>query len=314
MPKLTVLVGPPGSGKSTLANNRINNDGDHGAATVYINQDKQGAGHKGLFAAAIAERKDIIIDRMNFNIIQRKSYLDPAKTAGYETEIIVLHQPYDTCLERIRARVGHETIKDEKSCRSALSTFFTKYERVQDREADKVTRVWPEGVKDRAVICDLDGTMCNIEHRLHTVRPPKEWGEEVALAKKEKRKNIHNWKADWQSFFYNIPDDAVNPWCADIVDKFSTSAQIVYCSGRPDDYRAETQRWLEDNDLDFHGKNLYMRHRGDHREDSIVKEILLDFEILTRFSVYFCIDDRARVVAMWRNRGYVCLQCAPGDF
>lgn len=44
------------------------------------------------------------------------------------------------------------------------------------------------------------------------------------------------------------------------------------------------------------------------------REIILDFEILTRFTPYLMIDDRKRVVDMWRKRGFVCLQCAEGHF
>lgn len=52
--KLTLLVGPPGSGKSTFAKKRIEEDGDHGAATVYVNQDSQGKqGHQEIFRNAL---------------------------------------------------------------------------------------------------------------------------------------------------------------------------------------------------------------------------------------------------------------------
>lgn len=57
-----------------------------------------------------------------------------------------------------------------------------------------------------------------------------------------------------------------------------------------------------------------MRRSGDFRPDYIVKEVILDFEILTRYTPYIIIDDRDQVVKMWRRRGYTCLQCAPGDF
>jgi hypothetical protein len=30
--------------------------------------------------------------------------------------------------------------------------------------------------------------------------------------------------------------------------------------------------------------------------------------------VLFIVEDRAAVVEMWRAAGYVCLQCAPGEF
>jgi hypothetical protein len=46
----------------------------------------------------------------------------------------------------------------------------------------------------------------------------------------------------------------------------------------------------------------------------LVKENILDFELLTRFNILFAIDDRQQVVDMWRRRGITALQCAKGDF
>lgn len=293
MPKLTLLVGPPGSGKSTWAKSLIYDDSDHGLATAYINQDLQGSDHLFLFECALNNGKNIVVDRMNFNKAQRSRYLDLACASNYETEIVVLHQPYQVCYERVIARENHPTIKDEKSARGALHTFFTKYERVQDDEADIVTRVWPEGAKEPAVLCDLDGTLCNIEHRLHFVR-----GEG---------------KRDWRSFFESLRTDKLNTWCADILDRFSDTHPIVYCSGRTSDYRDLTVDWLKEKGV-FFGDHLYMRMGNDFRPDDVVKEIILDFEILTRFKPYFVIDDRKRVVDMWRRRGITCLQCADGEF
>lgn len=289
MAKLVLLVGPPGSGKSTHSNQ---------LACDYsfkrISQDDQGkVGHIDAFNEALFKGMNIVVDRMNFNKVQRDRYLIPAKAAGYETEIIVLHESYETCLERCLKRQGHPTIKDETNARSALNTFFGKYERVQDNDADKVTRIWPKGEKDTVIICDLDGTLCNVDHRLHFVK-------DVPVGQKK----------DWKNFFYNIPGDHINTWCSDLITYFPH--QIVYCSGRPDNYRKETVAWLEEYDLNHFP--LFMRPRNDSRQDDIVKEIILDFEILTRFNPYFAIDDRDQVVRMWRKRGITCLQCANGDF
>jgi hypothetical protein len=30
--------------------------------------------------------------------------------------------------------------------------------------------------------------------------------------------------------------------------------------------------------------------------------------------ILFVVEDRSRVVKMWRSEGLVCLQCAPGEF
>jgi len=308
MPKITILVGCPGSGKSTYAHDRINNDGDHGAATVRVSQDDQGKpGHMEVFERALANQQDIIVDRMNFDKAQRNRYLDPAKAAGYNTQIVVFHVPMMVCLERANARTDHPTIKDSKSASQAINFFFSHYERVSDDEANEVIRKgWVGQEARKAIICDLDGTLCNVEHRRHHVRPPE------------------GVKKNWPAFFAGIKDDTVNEACARLLRGMAWSGyEIVYCSGRGDNERKATVEWLERFKLDsFEAEAsflsekapLYMRNRHDSRRDDVVKEIILDFEILTRYSPVFMIDDRDQVVAMWRKRGFTCLQIDYGDF
>lgn len=304
MAQITMLVGPPGSGKSTIAHDLINNDGDHGAATVRISQDDQGRqGHMELFERAIQERQNIIVDRMNFNKAQRDKYLEPARKAGYDTVIIVVHVPKQVCLDRCNARVGHPTIQDPQSASKAVNFFFSNYERVVDSEANLVKRRGWIANGPEAIICDLDGTLCNIEHRRHHVRP----AEGV--------------KKNWPAFFAGIPNDTIHSWCAMLLQAMAgMGVNIVYCSGRGDNEREATVAWLKKNkvaafdDGSQQWAPLYMRNRQDSRKDSIVKEIILDFEILTRYTPIFMIDDRQQVVDMWRKRGFTCLQCDVGDF
>lgn len=293
--KLVMLVGPPGSGKSTMSK-RYREEG-----FTYVNQDSQGKfQHMENFREALRQGQNILVDRMNFNKIQRNNYLQPALDAGYYVEIHVLHVPYGECFKRVCARTDHETIKDTESAEQALRFFFKSYERVEDYEGDKVYRHYMEGVKPYAVVCDLDGTLCNVEHRRHHVRT------------EGKKKN-------WVAFMEGIKDDTLHVWCADLLERFATDYHIVYCSGRSQAEYDVTVDWLNRHDMLFKnddGRNhsLYMRMAGDSRQDNIVKEIILDFEILTRFTPYFMIDDRTQVVEMWRRRGFTCLQCDEGNF
>lgn len=295
MPKLVMLIGPPGSGKSTLAKSEFRD-------CAYVNQDSQGKeGHKEAFQKALESGLDVVVDRMNYNQEQRARYAVPAIEKGYEIKLVVLHVPYDVCYSRCMNREGHETIKDETNAKSALKNFFTNYIRPTPEEFPNAIDVdieyrspTREKFLKRAIVCDLDGTLCNIDHRLHWVR---------------------NGKKDWVNFFRNIPFDTPNQWCLDLVRAMRDRGyDIVFASGRPSDYEEETENWLLDNLKEISYFDLYMRHEGDYRQDNIVKMNILDFELLPRYNILFVIDDRKQVVDMWRERGLVCLQCAEGNF
>tara|TARA_Y100001963_G_scaffold88454_1_gene122223 strand:- start:33573 stop:34094 length:522 start_codon:yes stop_codon:yes gene_type:complete len=60
---------------------------------------------------------------------------------------------------------------------------------------------------------------------------------------------------------------------------------------------------------------LYMREKGDNRQDSVVKKELYYEHITDNYSVQLVLDDRDQVVKMWRNDlGLICFQVAEGDF
>jgi hypothetical protein len=151
------------------------------------------------------------------------------------------------------------------------------------------------------IICDLDGTLANCEHRVHHVR--------------NKPKN-------WDAFYAGVREDEVNGPVLNILDKFlcyeGLRYNIIFCSGRPERCREDTVWWLKEVAHIWYSEHstdvqLFMRKDGDYRADYIVKQEILDTQI-DKDRVLFVLDDRQQVVDMWRRNGLTCFQVAEGDF
>lgn len=146
--------------------------------------------------------------------------------------------------------------------------------------------------EQKTIICDLDGTLCNIEHRLHFL----------------------DGKKDWDSFYGACPDDIPNLWCVSLIESmYAQGYSIVFVSGRRESTREQTVAWLQQYLKDGMWAELYMRKDGDYRKDSIIKKEIYD-EHLSERNILFVLDDRRQVVDMWREQGLVCLQVAEGNF
>ena len=92
--------------------------------------------------------------------------------------------------------------------------------------------------------------------------------------------------------------------------------QIRYMSGRMEQCRHATVMWLRrfitDGVLPAH---LWRRANGDMRPDDVVKRELYEEHVRGLLEVEGVIDDRAKVVRMWRDElGLTVLQCADGNF
>lgn len=144
-------------------------------------------------------------------------------------------------------------------------------------------------MRKKVILVDLDGTLCNIEHR----RPLLE------------RKN-------WKEFFRLMPFDKPNEWCVTLCNALtSTGTEIIFVTGRHEEYRQITENWLSQYGFK---QQLFMRPEGDYRQDAIVKTEIYNSKIEPYFEVLFCVDDRQQVVDAWRALGLVCLQCAIGNY
>ena len=140
------------------------------------------------------------------------------------------------------------------------------------------------------VIFDIDGTLADVSERIHH------------LNKKPK-----NWKA----FFKGMAQDkAIHAMVRLCNILYASGIRIVLCSGRSDEHRPETIRWLRQQRVKYH--ELLLRRDDDRRSDVVVKREMLAG--LDKSKILFVVEDRSRVVEMWRSEGLVCLQCAPGEF
>ena len=107
-------------------------------------------------------------------------------------------------------------------------------------------------------------------------------------------------------------EDTVNPVTLEIARRFAETHTVILLSSRLEQFRAVTELWMQ-----FHHIppwTLIMRQDGDSREDNVVKRELYLSKIEPMYDVLFVLDDRTRVVNMWRSLGLTCLQVAEGDF
>lgn len=87
---------------------------------------------------------------------------------------------------------------------------------------------------------------------------------------------------------------------------------IIFLSGRMDDCKDITEKWLREN-VKIPKFKLYMRKHNDCRKDTTVKEELFNEHIAGRFNVEIVMDDRPSVCRMWRSIGLETMQFGNPD-
>jgi len=145
-------------------------------------------------------------------------------------------------------------------------------------------------VAEEIVIFDIDGTLADVSERIHHV-------------KKKPR--------DWNAFFAGMAQDKAIHSMVRLCNVLHASGiRIILCSGRSEEHRDETVKWLSEKGVRYH--DLLLRKDQDRRSDTVVKREML--AAIDKSLILFVVEDRSRVVEMWRSEGLVCLQCAPGEF
>ena len=133
----------------------------------------------------------------------------------------------------------------------------------------------------KCFVFDLDGTICDVRHRRQYVATKP-----------------RNWDA-WNAGLVNdTPNVAVQKVFQAL--RNDQDIELIIVSGRSDDYKEQTIKWLIDNEIFY--DEIYMRKYKDHRDDAVVKGEIAD-EIEKTYNILGVFDDRQRVVNMWIERG-----------
>ena len=271
MSKLIILTGLPASGKSTHAKELMEKDGN----CVRVNKDLlrtmlhfgewSGKNEQSIRDAELLLAKSfltqgrvVIVDDTNLNPKVLNSWLEFVSKEGYKHEIIPITTHYKECIKR-------DALRENKVGRDVIVGMARRYGLYDNPRRD--------------VICDIDGTLCDISHRLHFVKQdPK----------------------DWKSFFSNISKDKPRAEVISKVNRLSRDFTINLVSGRPETCKKETEEWLGTFEIPY--DFLLMRNGGDKRQDDIVKKDFLD-NYFKKENIELVIDDRPRVIRMWKENG-----------
>lgn len=139
------------------------------------------------------------------------------------------------------------------------------------------------------IVVDLDGTLASVDHRRHFIKGPKK---------------------DWKAFHEACIHDPPQMWCVRLIQAMRAAGySIELVSGRSQAVEELTKRWLEkvfEGDLSRMKLVLLRPHGNRVRDTELKREWLRAFG---KERVLFAVDDRRRVVDMWREEGVVCLQC-----
>jgi predicted kinase len=308
VPTVHVMTGLPASGKTTAARQlqagsggrmrRVNLDDLRAMLDLPAQEGEQRTrsyAHEQTVLAVQDAAVRAAVDG-GFDVVVDNTHLTPhipkrlkAAVAG-QAVFFVVHDFTDVtveeCVRRDAARerqVGEEIIRilADKHAQARRGGWRLTGEWLNDRPP--VTPYVADPALPAAVMCDIDGTLA-----LTGDRGPYD--------------------------FSRCGTDLLNPSVRDALHAFrgTHGDTLVLLSGRSEDFREQTEEWLARHEVPY--DELWMRASRDQRRDDIVKAELFDKHVRDRFAVRVSLDDRDRVVELWRRMGLPTWQVNYGAF
>ena len=245
---------------------------------VKFNREEEDRMQKDLFGQAEYWGKEgfnVVVDNTNLSELTRNKWRGVAQRADMWYVEQRMETTLEECIERDARREGRACVGRAVIERMALF-------------ADMID--WGKSF-DHFVIVDMDGTLADCSAR---------------------RKFIADGRHDWENFeAHSFEDEPIWPIINLVAILEQAGFRILIVSGRHIDKTGkDTVAWLEKYGI--HYNHIFMRQSGDNRPDDIIKQEILDK--LPKDRIKYILDDRNRVVEMWRRNDLTCLQVAPGDF
>ena len=144
------------------------------------------------------------------------------------------------------------------------------------------------------IIVDMDGTLADIGQRLRRAESNPPPGKRM----------------DWDIFLDPVVmahTDKPNQHVVHLVKTLQeTGHTIIITSARNERHRAVTSQQLDEWGIKY--EKLYLRADGDFRPDDITKTEIFRQILIDGYMPKIAIDDRDKVVKMWRELGLHCWQ------
>lgn len=329
--RMLILVGLPGSGKSKFAHEIIALD-NNALNFARINWDDLRAEDPNYKFSHAAEKQikqrsydlarhfaslgyNLIIDNTNLTDASIGAWTRLAEELNLTAEVKTFSVPVEECIRRDAQRVGRAHVGRIVIERMALANGLIE---------------WPADKK--IVIVDIDGTLADCRHRrFPKIKPCTNCKGKGTIRDYNCIEQVWDFKylcqlcsgqgqilsgTDWDKFYRHdlIAADPPFPVVVDWVMALYETHIVCVVSGRPDNKAGKpTLEWLEAQGVPYH--HFFMRQGGDMRDDTIVKQEIL--AKLPKHKIAFSIDDRNRVVDMWRANKVTCYQVCSredGDF
>jgi len=299
MSRISVLIGLPGSGKSTKAFEILAEDGNsvrvnkddlrkmmfgakkgkkRGDEWSYAKEDLVIKAETNLVKLLLDAHKHVIIDDTNLNHRHIARWQQIALAGKHTVKIIKMDVSVEECIARDKKR-------ENPVGESVILGMAGQYGFI---EGDKGNDTSDVPIDKHIIIVDIDGTLANIDHRLHLIKDTK----------------------NWDAFFEAMVDDTVNETVVQLMTLTYPDHAVILMSGRPNNYRWQTVEWLRRHDI--HYDALLMRKAGDRRPDWVVKQELLD-KYVDKSRIEVCIDDRPSIVELWRKNGLKVIDVGTGQ-